>query len=80
MRSTSESAYLSIETFMEEINPVVTQKFEFEQRDKSKLIIVFLQFSDYKDSAAKPTVNDFAIKISTNIVKFPLETLVGERY
>ena len=46
-------------TLMEEIKPVVLVNYEFENREKLKSNCFFLEFSDYQDTDARETNNDF---------------------
>ena len=48
----STSVNFSIQTLLEEIKPVVTDKFEFEYRKKS-MELPILEFSDYENSDSR---------------------------
>ena len=57
-----------------EIIPVVPEKYEFEYRDKSKLMNIF-DFSDYRDYNGLIKKVGFSEKLSCKNVKFSIETL-----
>ena len=71
------SGKFSMETLAGEIVPVVTEKYEFDCRDKS--IIIF--FSDYSDSwvyDGKIRKVKFPIELSSTKFKFSMRTLLEE--
>ena len=64
-----------MDTSMEKIKTVVTEKYEFEYRDES-ILIATLEFSDYQDSNARNKINNFIIEQfitnKTQVENFPL--------
>ena len=62
---------------MEKIKPVVTEKYDFEYRDKSIIIITPVTFRDYRDFDAKNT-HEFSIKSYSLRVDVLMETLMKE--
>ena len=61
---------------MEEIKPVVTEKYDFENRDESKTIKTPFNFWDYRDFDVKIKLNDFSIKSYSPTLDFWIETLM----
>ena len=64
----------SIEIWIEEIKTAVTLKTDFDKRNKSKLMILFLDISDYQDSNAKLKAIIFAKKSNKTGVNFRQKT------
>ena len=67
----------SIDALMEQIKPVDADKYDFEYRDKPKVITQFF-FGYYRDFDGKNTLNDFLIHSCSPCVDFLIETLMKE--
>ena len=66
----------SIQTFVEQISFLNTERHEFEYRDKS---LVTARFADQYNSEARNEMNDFSVEQVTRIRKILIETLVEEK-
>ena len=72
-----EGSKVTIEDLMEEIKPVVSERFDFEKWDKYKLI-AFLELSDNQKIDIWTKTIGFQVKISGTIVKCSIEALMKE--
>ena len=63
----------STETLVGEFIPGVTEKYEFDYRDKS-IILLFFEFSDYRDYDGEKKIDTSSIKQFTTSGKHPNET------
>ena len=68
----SKSIWLSIETFMEGIKTVVSEKFEFEYRDKSNVVALFFEFSDNQDCDARHKTRHSSMESFVQVEGFQL--------
>ena len=60
---------------MKEIEPVITEKHTFDNREKT-FQSNFLEVLDYQKLDARITINGFWIEFSATGLKFPIETLI----
>ena len=65
---------LSIETLMEEIKPVVSEKVDFECRDKSKIVPFFFEFFDYQECEARHKAKGCSIEYPCDGIGIDIET------
>ena len=68
---------LPIETLMEEIKPLITEKHDFENRGDSKLK-TFIAFSDIKILLQESEPKNFSIEFSSKTVEISVDMLMRE--
>ena len=74
----SKKVRLSVETLMEGIKAVVSEKLQFENRDKSKLKDFFLEILDDQKLDKWMKTNGLLIKSFSTCVKFLIQDLMEE--